>query len=91
MPFSGTGSGIQNATDVYFSGLTGGQALVYNQSTSKWTNGSAGVAAAQLTGVVVEKNGTYAARPTGFANVKFIGPDDPGALAQNGDEWVKLS
>lgn len=43
------------------------------------------------TGVVVESNGSYGARPSGYANVKFIGPDDPGTLAQNGDEWVKLS
>lgn len=44
-----------------------------------------------LTGVVVEQNGTYAARPTGFANVKFIGETDPAALAVNGDEWIKLT
>lgn len=56
-----------------------------------------GVAAAniantsKLTGVVAESGGSYPARPTGFANVKFIGADDPGALAQNGDEWVKLA
>jgi hypothetical protein len=43
-----------------------------------------------LTGVILEQNGVYPARPTGFANVKFIGVNDPGSAAQDGDEWVKL-
>jgi hypothetical protein len=38
MPFSGTGTGIQNANDVFFSGLSQGQQLHYNSSTAKWNN-----------------------------------------------------
>jgi pectin methylesterase-like acyl-CoA thioesterase len=60
-------------------------------STAAWQPSGGNVPVGQLTGVVVENNGTYPARPTGFANVKFIGATDPGTLAQNGDEWVKLS
>jgi hypothetical protein len=40
--------------------------------------------------VIVESGGVYPARPSGFANVKFIGATDPGASALNGDEWVQL-
>lgn len=45
---------------------------------------------AKLTGVVVESGGVYPARPSEYANVKFIGVTDPGASALNGDEWVQL-
>ena len=45
----------------------------------------------QLSGVVVEVLGAYTARPTGFANVRFIGASDPGSIAFDGDEWIKLS
>lgn len=57
-----------------------------------WTtvSQSQSVAKNMLTGVVLEQNGVYPARPTGFANVKFIGVNDPGSAAQDGDEWVKL-
>jgi hypothetical protein len=71
-----------------------GQTLVAIGSTqAAWqsvSSGSGGVAANQVTGVVIETNGVYPTRPTGFANVKFIGVNDPGSAAQNGDEWVKL-
>lgn len=40
MPFSGSGTGIQNADDVFFSSLSDGQALQYNFSTAKWNNSS---------------------------------------------------
>jgi hypothetical protein len=44
-----------------------------------------------LTAVIKESGGSYPARPSGYANVKFIGATDPGTAAQNGDEWVKLT
>ena len=57
-----------------------------------WTSVSQSQQLAQnmLTGVILEQNGVYPARPTGYANVKFIGVNDPGSQAQDGDEWVKL-
>jgi hypothetical protein len=63
-----------------------------SQSGVSWVDPSASGAAfiSHLTGVVVEQGGVYPARPTGYANVKFIGVNDPGSLAQDGDEWVKL-
>lgn len=51
---------------------------------------SQSLSTSMVTGVILEQNGVYPARPTGFANVKFIGVNDPGGLAQDGDEWVKL-
>lgn len=38
MPFSGTGTGIQNANDVFFSGLAQDNVLRYNNTTAKWNN-----------------------------------------------------
>ena len=38
MPFTGSGTGIQNANDVFFSGLTGNQSLGYDGGTLKWKN-----------------------------------------------------
>jgi hypothetical protein len=43
-----------------------------------------------LTGVCIEQNGAYPTRPAEFANVKFVGVNDPGSAAQDGDEWIKL-
>lgn len=42
MPFSGSGTGIQNADDVFFSSLANGQALVYDTATAKWQNQTIG-------------------------------------------------
>lgn len=39
MPFSGAGTGIQNADDVFFSGVSDGDTLLYNSGTAKWNNG----------------------------------------------------
>jgi hypothetical protein len=38
MPFTGTGTGIQNANDIFFSGLAQDNLLSYNSATSKWNN-----------------------------------------------------
>ncbi|MBL8121551.1 hypothetical protein JNM87_02270 [Candidatus Saccharibacteria bacterium] len=38
MPFTGTGTGIQNANDVFFSGLSQDNVLRYNGTTAKWNN-----------------------------------------------------
>lgn len=46
MSFSGTGTGIQNANDVYFSGVTQNDVLQYNSTTSKWNNTPIGTTAA---------------------------------------------
>ena len=55
MPFSGTGTGIQNANDVFFSGLSSDQVIRYNNATSKWNNTSLSVAASDLVdGAVTE-------------------------------------
>ncbi len=46
MPFTGAGTGIQNADDVFFSGTTNGELLKYNGGTAKWNN--AGLAKADI-------------------------------------------
>lgn len=40
MPFTGSGTGIQNADDVFFNTVNDGETLVYNSGTAKWNNGS---------------------------------------------------
>lgn len=70
-----------------------GQVLTKDTAQSgglTWTTPTQSVSKSMLTGVILEQNGVYPARPSGFANVKFIGVNDPGGLAQDGDEWVKL-
>lgn len=38
MPFTGTGTGIQNANDVFFGSLAQDNVLSYNNATAKWNN-----------------------------------------------------
>ena len=38
MPFSGSGTGIQNADDVFFSSLSENDILLYDLATAKWNN-----------------------------------------------------
>lgn len=72
-----------------------GQAVIATSaSAATWStlpSGTGGsVDTSMLTGVVIEQSGVYPSRPAGYANVKFIGVNDPGSVAQDGDEWVKL-
>lgn len=43
MPFTGTGTGIANANDIFFSGLAQDQVLRFNSTTSKWNNAALSV------------------------------------------------
>ena len=45
----------------------------------------------QTRGLCVYTGSAYPARPTGFAAVEFIGPADPGNLAQNNDTWINTA
>lgn len=89
-PNAVTGSALNIA------GGTDGQVLTKDSTKTggfSWetpSGGSGSVDITKLTGVIIEKNGVYPSRPTGYANVKFIGVNDPGSVAQDGDEWVKL-
>ena len=38
MPFSGTGTGIENADDVFFSNISDNDTLSYDSATAKWNN-----------------------------------------------------
>lgn len=40
--------------------------------------------------VLVEDGGVYPPRPTG-GSVVFVGPDDPAAVAQDGDVWISTA
>jgi hypothetical protein len=46
------------------------------------------LAKTSLKGVVVDTGSGYGARPSGFASVEFVGPDDPDTLATDNDTWV---
>lgn len=48
MPFTGTGTGIQNANDIFFSSLAQSDVLRFNSATAKWNNGPLAVAASEL-------------------------------------------
>jgi hypothetical protein len=48
MPFTGSGTGIQNANDVFFSGISSGNILRYNSATAKWNNTALSVTASEL-------------------------------------------
>jgi hypothetical protein len=65
MPFTGTGTGIQNANDVFFSGLAQDNVLRYNSTTAKWNNLALSVGAADITdGVITEPKLAVANSPT---------------------------
>ncbi|QQS20302.1 hypothetical protein IPL85_02545 [Candidatus Saccharibacteria bacterium] len=49
MPFTGTGTGIQNANDVFFSVLAQDHILRYDNATAKWINIPLSVATTALT------------------------------------------
>ncbi|MEO5691443.1 MAG: hypothetical protein ABIQ64_04610 [Candidatus Saccharimonadales bacterium] len=48
MPFTGTGTGIQNANDIFFSALAANNVLRYNNATAKWNNGPLVVANSEI-------------------------------------------
>lgn len=92
---SALGDGTVSASKLSVSGGQNGQVLTKDTAQTgglSWSTitQSQSVPQAMLTGVILEQNGVYPARPAGFANVKFIGVNDPGSQAQDGDEWVKL-
>jgi hypothetical protein len=43
---------------------------------------------ASAVGAAVHNGTSYPARPSGYASVMWIGPDDPAGSASNGDTWV---
>jgi hypothetical protein len=42
-------------------------------------------------GLCIYSGSAYPARPTGYAAVEFVGPVDPGVLAQNNDTWINTA
>lgn len=43
---------------------------------------------AVLKAVIIHNGTSYPSRPSGFTSVEWIGPDDPGGSAANGDTWI---
>lgn len=105
MPFTGQGTGIQNASDIFFSSVTNGQVLRYNGATSKWNNVAQTVAAGDITSGVVAParlgsgtadsttylrgDGTWAT-PAGAAST-IIDAADHGILPNTGDVTAALN
>jgi len=54
----------------------------------RFTTGSGSVDTSDIKAAVVHNGTSYPARPSGYASVEWIGPDDPGGSAQDGDTWV---
>lgn len=48
MPFTGTGTGIQNANDVFFSSLAQDHVLRYNSTTAKWNNTALSISSSDI-------------------------------------------
>jgi hypothetical protein len=48
MPFTGVGTNIANADDVFFSSSAQGHVIRYNGATAKWNNGPLSVAAGEI-------------------------------------------
>ncbi len=48
MPFTGAGTGIQNADDIFFSALTQDNVLRYNSTTAKWNNVAISIGASDI-------------------------------------------
>ena len=42
----------------------------------------------EIKAVAVHNGTSYPSRPSGYASVEWIGPDDPAGSAQNGDTWI---
>jgi hypothetical protein len=42
-------------------------------------------------GLCIWNGSAYPARPTGYAAVEFVGPTDPGSLAQDNDTWINTA
>jgi hypothetical protein len=62
------------------------------QITTAQNDATAAQQAVQKTrGLCIYSGSAYPARPTGFAAVEFIGPVDPGNLAQDNDTWINTA
>ena len=94
MPFTGTGTGIGNADDVFFSSVSDNDTLSYNSATAKWNNaqpsGGAGDTS-QIAATVVYGAGAVPARPAGYARVVWVGAADPAANAEEFDVWEQTA
>lgn len=65
MPFTGTGTGIQNANDIFFSSLAPNHVLRYNNGTAKWNNVALTVSNNEITdGTITEAKLSIANVPT---------------------------
>ncbi|MEO5690728.1 MAG: hypothetical protein ABIQ64_00910 [Candidatus Saccharimonadales bacterium] len=65
MPFTGTGTGIQNANDIFFSALASNNVLRYNGASSKWNNGPLVVANSEIAdGTITETKLSVANTPS---------------------------
>jgi hypothetical protein len=42
-------------------------------------------------GLCIYSGSAYPARPSGYAAVEFVGPVDPGVLAQDNDTWINTA
>ena len=75
MPFSGTGTGIENADDVFFNNVSDNDTLSYNSSTAKWNNeqptGGNPTLATLPAGstITVKYSGSWPARPTSRTDI----------------------
>lgn len=83
MPFTGSGTGIQNANDVFFSGLGSSHTLRYNSVTSKWNNLPLSVSTTELADdAVTESKLSVSNSPVGNQFLRWNGT----AL-----EWASIS
>lgn len=81
MLFTGSGTGIQNADDVFFSGLADNQELTYDRATAKWQNTSAEGRAYVLDHDAAREN-PVTSDPLGTADrAIYVGTSTPTSIA----------
>lgn len=85
----GGSSSIGGSTDVALSNAADGQVLRYNGTQAKWNNAVAGKSSV-LRVTYNTSTSSWGTRPNADY-VEWVGPVDPGVLAQDYDTWLDTS
>jgi hypothetical protein len=62
-----------------------------NDAATALSTAQSAAPASRTRGLCIYSGSAYPARPSGFAAVEFVGPVDPGVLAQDNDTWINTA
>lgn len=92
---SGGNGSLGTSNDVALNNPSDGHALVYDSSLGKWKNATTtfgDTARAKATVVYSSATNSYAARPSGYGTVEWMGPAEPAAGSSSEyDTWLNTS